>query len=250
MTDDFALQSGYNLTVDDVLALVDERLQNLGVQMQPGGDNPLPGYDPDYKTNSLRLPKDIPADESSNDGETQQPISAGETIHFDFVVHNQVDTDKAYGVIVKTPGAPTDGSFVITGPGKDRANLTIHGTKDDFNTPIGRFFSGIIHVRGTIEGGTGAGVVSIAYGEPEDQDDLPGGTGGVTVEDAEIITGTDSLHVDTAGVYEVTVTITVVQDTSSATVGGISGAGYIRNTPSSGPINDFPILQVNTPIIE
>lgn len=250
MASDYSNQSGYNLTVDDVLALVEERLQNLGVQLQPGGDTELPGFDPNYKTNSVRLPTDVASDSTSDDGETKQPIGAGETVHFDFQLHNQVDTDKAYGVMVKVPDTPSDGAFVITGPAKDGADLTIHGTKEDFNTSIGRFFSGLLHVRGTVEGSANTGQISIVYGDPQDQTDLPSGGGDISISDPDVITGTDSLHVDDSGVYIVTVTTTVTIDTDSATLGGVAGSGYVTTDPSIGPNDVITILGTPTSIIE
>lgn len=189
-----------------VREIIDEYLQEKGGDIyMPEGQLGIRGIDPGYDTRPMRLHHNMPSDGVTVDGESESPIDANETLPFEFTVNNDVDGGGCYGVIVKTPGTPRAGAYLIDGPGPNNTRRSVSCAVDGFNTPRGRFFQGVIRVRGTIENGDRPGLIQIAYGEPQSQEDLGDFETGVVVSDPEVLTGTDELTLGVAGVYLITV---------------------------------------------
>lgn len=182
--------------------LIDQALSTLGDSLRAGGSNQLPGFDPDYQTHPLRQTHTMPTDAVSVDGESQFPIAAGQTKQFRFIMNNKTP-DGVYGVAINTPpniGANSSAFIlqVINGTTRARA-LTNDG---DFNRSVGRFNTGALVVEGVIENGPTPGLVKIAYGQAESEDDL--NINDKHNADADLVTGDATITFTKAGRYIVT----------------------------------------------
>lgn len=186
----------------EIRAIVRDELALLGDSGLPGAANAIPGLDPYYRTHPLKQPHTLPVDEATTDGESEFPIGAGETKQFRYVMNNKTP-DGVYGVSINTPPGILANSAaiilqVINGTTRARA-LTNDG---DFNHAVGRFNTGTIIVEGQIENGPTPGLVKIAYGAPESEDDL--NIGSKYNANADLVTGDATITLPKAGRYIVT----------------------------------------------
>lgn len=183
-------------------ALIREEIANIGPSLLPGGPNALPGFDPNYATAPLRNAHDMPTDETTTDGESEFAIGPGESKHFRYAMNNKTPGGGVYGVKISTPAGIKEHSAaqivqIINGTVRGRS-LTYDG---DFNRSVGRFQTGTLIIEGQIENGETPGMVRIAYGPAESEEDLNLTTNNPR---ATLITGTNTITFPKAGRYVVT----------------------------------------------
>lgn len=203
---------------------------------QPGGDAALEGFDPNHLTNPQHSSQDITPGEDSVVSELNHPVNAGETISFDFQVPlaGGGTGDQVTGVKVTVPQGGTGGGFNLSGPGEGGSTFNQYYGLEGFNASVGRVLSNqasgqsVLHIKGIYYNGPQPGTINVTYGEPSDYVN-PDGSG-------PIITGDDTLSLDTKGKYLVT-----VHASYDAHDGDALGASTISIVPSLGPVNSVDV---------